>query len=231
MTASVIEIIGPAGAGKSTVTRALASVDEGLVPCAPPSPRDRRNLPFFASNLALSAATVMRLALRTSRDPAAERRPLAEEIAGAVFLQGWSRLLDRRRAHGPRALLLDQGPLYLLAELWGFGPRSVGRGTAWWDRRCRHWADTLDAVVYLDAPDAVLVPRIRARPRHHRAKHMSDREAAGYLAQWRRLLDLTLQDMLGSSPSIDVIRIDTAGSTPEEIAGRLQHMMGGRDDG
>ena len=48
------------------------------------------------------------------------------------------------------------------------------------------WAQTLDLVICLDAPDAMLAARIRTRAKTHGVKNGTDQEIYEFLARYRR---------------------------------------------
>ena len=217
----VVEIIGPAGAGKSTLSATMAMRAEGALLSEPPDPRTWRNLPFYARNLVASLPVIARMSLPTLPEGHISREP----IASVAILNGWSMTLSAGRAKptraptdAPRLILLDQGPLYMLAELHGRGPLGLLRQTQWWDAMYTRWAGVLDGVVRLDADDAVLIPRIRAREMDHRIKLMSDPEGRRYLSQWRGALSYTLAHLVYCSPELLVLPHDTSGHPPDALA-------------
>ena len=142
----------------------MAMRAEGALLSEPPDPRTWRNLPFYARNLLASLPVLARMGLPTLPEGHISREP----IASVAILNGWSMTFSAGRAKparaptdAPRLILLDQGPLYMLAELHGRGPLGLLRQTQWWDAMYTRWAGVLDGVVRLDADDAVLIPRCR----------------------------------------------------------------------
>ena len=83
-----------------------------------------------------------------------------------VILNGWSRQLNAPRLKDTSVLILDQGPVYMLAELLRHGPPNFRNSASkWWERVCADWANVLDMVICLDTQDATLLQRIRSRKR------------------------------------------------------------------
>ena len=82
-----------------------------------------------------------------------------------------------------------------------------------------HWAHTLDLVVWLDAPDAVLMGRIRGRGKAHRAKGADDVAAAEFLRRYRAAYagELTMLRAAG----VRVLALDTQRETVGAVAGRV----------
>lgn len=159
----VIEIVGPAGVGKTTLCRALAqqnpTVQTGI------RLRQLRYLPLF-----------VRKSLRTVpfwlHQPGAERWLTAHELRVMVYLQVLQQLVGCATWAQPTTVLLDQGPVYKLAELRGFdfSVQPAPRFMAWWEWMVQQWATTLHLIVQLDAPDQVLLARIHERTKWHRVK-------------------------------------------------------------
>ena len=218
----IVEIIGPAGSGKSTLAAAMARRAECVSLNEPPDPRTFRNLPFYARNLVATLPVLARMGLPILPEGHFSREP----IASVVILNGWTATLahgrsvmsTRARADTPRVILLDQGPLFRLAELHGRGPLGLLRQTEWWDAMYTHWAGVLDGVVSLDADDAVLIPRIHSRGTDHRIKSMSDPLGRHYLTQWRGALSYVLTHLMDRSSKLLVLPHDTSGNPPDALA-------------
>jgi thymidylate kinase len=81
----------------------------------------------------------------------------------------------------------------------------------------RQWAGTLDLVIWLEAPDAVLLERIRVRPHPHAIREQPEREAYAFLARYRRAYDEILEALTGSG-QLAILRFDTTGAPPDAIA-------------
>ena len=54
-----------------------------------------------------------------------------------------------------------------------------------WDRVLQQWTETLDLVIWLDAPDDVLIERVQTRGRQHRMKNAAADDAAQFLSRYR----------------------------------------------
>src|SRR6476661_3509834 len=117
-TRVVGELVGPAGGGKSTLSRDLVRL-----------------------------ATLHRKLASTALD---ERRPV----------------------------LFDEGPIFALAWLRGFGHEIMRSPAteAWWQATLREWASVMDLVVVVEANDVLLARRIRTRPHPHEVKGFADPE-------------------------------------------------------
>jgi hypothetical protein len=174
----LVELTGPAGAGKTTLLRALASrrdwVQAGVR-------LDRvRDLPAVAWAATQIAPSFCSALLRGS--------PTAREDAHySLRLSAYRAAAARARRVDCRLVLMDEGPVYMLARLRGFG--SAGREGApfeqTWRRGLEWWRSQLDAIVWLDAPDSTLAARIRSRTKEHRFKNSSDAALHEFLTRYR----------------------------------------------
>jgi shikimate kinase len=178
----VVEFVGPAGAGKTTLSQAMSRRSKKILIGAPPDVRSVADIPFFARNALLLMPTLLRLYQNNSR------WPTRREIAWMTILKGWHHVLGRQVSNDGTVIVLDQGPVFMLAKLHSFGPESLKSSSAekWWSGTYNQWAATLDMVIWFDASDTLLLERIRARNCWHRVKEKSEQEAFKFLARYRR---------------------------------------------
>lgn len=217
----VIELVGLAGTGKTTLLRAVGAHE--------PSVRagvqvDRvRDLPVALGH-------GVRLA------------PLLLGAFGSGVHAAWSAarymvrlntlltITTRSDPQGP-TLLLDEGPTFILTRLAAFPEQHVG-GPVFnmaWERGLRRTSGILDAIVWLDAPNAVLAQRIRHREKAHRIKGASDSELRAFLDRYRSTYDRVV-DLIASSGATRVLRYDTSRRSPErlvhDITGAIRRLNG-----
>lgn len=198
MTGGVVELAGPAGAGKTTVARALL---RSLPSARLGSPPGR-----LATVRSVVAAVPVLLASRSVAAPG-WWWPEAE-LRSVGYLLAWQRQV--RDAVAGEVLLLDHGPVFRLAML------VAGRSQAlrdpvfgpWWWRTATAWGRLLDTVVVLDAPTDELIARIEARPREHRVRGADPRAAERFLNAYRVAFDQVLRVV--SDEGTSVVRVDTA---------------------
>lgn len=189
----VVELVGPAGAGKSTlaqnVHRADPNVHVGLSIWGLP----RRRL--ISGAIAL-VPTVIVAAVR-------KRRLRWREVAQMIRLDALRRVLRRAKKAGKRGgktILLDEGPVFAISSLDLAIAQRGGKVPDKWRRRAlKRWARLLDTVILIDAPDAKLAERIRTRAKRHRMAKGSDVEiqrfAKGFRNAFARVIgDLTRVD-------------------------------------
>lgn len=205
----IVEVAGPAGAGKSTAVRALLARDPRIhiVPLLP-----RADLaPLYARRAAALLPTYLRGYWRTRWFTKPEAKAMA-------LVDGWRRQVDRRPIDDDRILLFDQGPVFRLAVLSGLGP-PITASPAFrnlMDSWTNAWAERLDVVVWLSAPGDVLLHRIRTRPQNHAVKEWLDGPALQRVGRYAAAIERTIQEVAGSS--ILVLRFDTALRSPDSIA-------------
>ena len=220
----VAEIVGPAGAGKSTLARVLGGRGAGV----------RAGLGVWGLPLTVlaagAAASLPRLA------GACARRRLRRDEAGLVVrLCALHRLLGRAALGGHDAVLLDEGAVFALAKLGAFEraaegaagePAGGAESGGWALSLLGGWASRLDAVVWLDAPDAVLAARLRRRPKPHRMKDRPDAEIYEFLSRYRAAYGRVVSE-LTRRQNLRVFRFDTERESAEAVAGRVLELVRG----
>ena len=211
----IAELVGPAGAGKTMLSRVLSQRDEKILVGADLELRKAENIPVFVGN----APFLLPIFLRRSPP---SRWFTWEEIKAVVYLRGWPRVLRQQASSNGSVVLLEHGPVFKLATLLAFGPdrlRSGDFGT-WWKNTFRQWASTLDMVIWLDASDANLVERINTRSQRHAVKGKSEREAFEFLARYRASYAQILAELTAyGGPT--VLQFDTSQASIEQIVDEL----------
>jgi predicted ATPase len=194
----VVEIMGPAAAGKTTLMRALCSNDQRI-----------------RAGLEVSKAEHVRPALRRlgvffpvwalhhRRDRWLDRR----EMRSIARLETWSRALDERATTSGSVAVFDHGPLYKLAKLREFGPALIDneRFDRWWRGSLLRWLEAVDIVVMLEAPDEVLMQRVDERGHWFLSGNHPQEEKVEFLARYRRAFAGILE---GDTPIVLRFRTD-----------------------
>jgi hypothetical protein len=194
--ARLVELVGPAGVGKSTLAAALVSDQRLFRGCVSLWGLPRRHLITSALEVVPIVATAA-----VARHPL--RRPEIEQMLRVDALRA---VIDRTAAVADGVLLADEGPVFALAWFEVFFARNGDRGWSTWKQRVlREWATRLALVVYLDAPDDVLAARIRMRAKAHLVKDRSDGEIAAFTAAFRAAFDRILST-LGATAGVPVVR-------------------------
>ena len=184
----LVELVGPAGAGKSTVFQALVS-RRGDVETMPVLSRRPYTGVLLTSLLSVLAMLVRRKALR---------QRTREQVVMMGYLQALPRVLDKRQPR-ERIVVFDQGPIYFLTR----PSLHDERLRDWRDRMVDTWSSRLDAVVWLDAPAEILIDRINSRDKSHALKGRPDEVARERVAASRVDLEETIVDFArrGGGPS------------------------------
>jgi thymidylate kinase len=208
----IIELVGPAGAGKTTLSRALKHRSPKIQIGAEIELRKIHYIPIFIRN-ALLLLPIILYRWHYSR------WFTWEEIKYLIYLRGWPRILKHQALQGGDAILLDHGPVFKLATLNGFGPvrlQTKGFGS-WWNKMFKEWASIVDIVIWLDAPDPVLEQRINSRNQRHAVKGKSEFEVLHFLARYRTSYEQILAKWATYGEPI-LFQFDTSQTTIEQVA-------------
>lgn len=209
-----VEIVGVAGSGKSTLTRVLRS-DYGCDVADTLHTKLPGHWPYVAHGLGRAAPFLV----ASIRD-----RPMLswDELKFVLYVTEWDRFLRAQYRDRPGLVVLDQGPMFALARLlWGRKPLTRHASfEAWLRRMVGFWSHELDAIVLLDAPDAVLLGRIDTREQRHDAKGVPSHEGLELLRRHREAYERVFEvvEILGGTR---VLRYDTATMPAARIAGEI----------
>lgn len=211
------ELVGPAGAGKSTLVQSLAGrvrSDFGEIWGLP--------VPALLANGVQLIPTFSRFWVHSGSLLWAETRYM-------VRLRTLGKALHRPPARTAEVLIFDEGPVFALAWLRGFGHEGVQEEIAseWWTTAFREWAAVIDVVVVLDAPDHVLAQRIRSRARDHEVKQFPDDEIVRWMARFRDALEWVLAGLSRHGGPV-VVRLSSQDAASECLAERLAQELNGR---
>ena len=183
--AVIVELVGPAGAGKSTLAQGVSAVDSTV----------RGGLTLWGLPCARLVESAVAL-LPTILNVGIGRSQLRwGELAQMIRLGALRRVVGQE-ARKHRVIILDEGPVFVLSWLDVFVKRNGERVPAAWRRRTvAEWATLLDVVVFIDASDLTLAHRIRARPKSHMVKDRPDSEIFGFSAGFRRAFERAIGEL------------------------------------
>lgn len=204
------EIVGPAGAGKSTLTKLLRERNAAM----------RTGLSIWGLPLRLLGTSTLS-SLPDLVSLFRNGRISREDLKLVIQINALRRLLRRESAKGYGGLVLDEGGVFGLAKLRAFGAGSKsGTSISWMSGLFDQVGPTLDAIIWLDAPNTVLARRIREREKPHRTKHLSEAEICDYLDRYRDAFERVIAE-LSQRNRIKVIRFRTDQEPLEAVAKQI----------
>jgi len=209
----IAEVVGPAGAGKTTLVLALSQRNERIRTVF--SLRRVRYIPSFVGH----AFSLLPTFLRQSRNGSGFTW---QEIRLMTHLEAMQHAFGRTAPNYRGVTILDQGPVYMLARLHSFGFGNVrGRSLAqWWSDLLDRWAANLDMLIWLDASDMTLVDRIHARGKWHSVKEKPEQEAVQFLAGFRASCEQIIA-RLTAHGGPRVLYFNTDRDAPDQIVAEI----------
>jgi len=198
----IAEIVGPAGAGKTTILHALAQRSSAI--------GDSYALPLRQIIPSFLWHTVQSL---PSHIPGRrnKQRLSQDSLMTMAYLERLRRIISRSNTHESEVIFFDQGPLYSLTYLRGFGFEGIRSQSLdqWWEKM------------------HVLLSRINIRRKWHRAREMSRPEAREFLARYRRTYEQVI-DGITSQGHTRVIRLHTDQESIEQVVSRILDVLNSR---
>lgn len=215
----LVEISGVAGAGKSTVTSAL----EKETPRYKKAEFIRTRSP---AHLIQVVRSLPRLLPVLAAGVVRKRRFGWADVKLMVYITQWRRFLGSRPEYADRVVLLDQGPIYALIRLKakGLAAASTGQFRRWWSEMLSHWAEEIAVIVYLDAPDDILLSRINERPQSHVVKGDSTDGGAEFVRRYRSLFEEVLSH-IEQTQDAEIWRFETSRTPVEQIVGEIRSAL------
>lgn len=201
----IVELVGPAGGGKSTLFQALQRDAPWIHGRYNPPIWDITSSPFYIRNIISLLPVLFRI--YGSGDGHLTRR----QMACLALLNGWHKILRKSADNNCEIILLDQGPIFLMAYLNMFGPKKLYQPNlqGWWNKVNDQWIHNLDLIVYLDATNDILIKRIRNR-RVDLLNGMSDQDANAFLSKYRTVYEQIITRFTSSDNQARLARIDSS---------------------
>ena len=205
----ILELVGPAGAGKTTLLQILGQRDK----------RIRAGLRIPKHGYIKGVFLLLPTFLRIHRP---YRGILWKEMKRILYLKALHQLLKQEAAKSYRAIVLDEGPVYMLSRLRVFGGGAI-QGLSfekWWQSAINEWANTVDAIIWLDADNPTLAQRIRTRNQPCPVKDMTDSSLHVFFGRYRAAFEQVISELTaGDGP--EVIKFVTHREATEQIADRI----------
>lgn len=215
----VVELAGPAGAGKTTISQILGRIHKTVTIKVFPFVHQRVDRLFFAKQAILLTPDLVRLWVHKN----GSRFLTPRELAWMAILNGWHRFLRQPTVGSHNVWLIDQGPIFLFSELYTNGPGVLNGKSAerWWERVFRAWSQTIDILVWLDASNEDLIQRIHLRDKWHRVKEKDELESIAYLNNIRSNYKKIITRLRDDGGHYRLIEIDTSKKTVDGILQKL----------
>jgi hypothetical protein len=181
----IIEMAGVAGTGKSTLMKAMMQRNKKIK--AVPLPVKISYLPFLMK----ITLTWLPLYLKNYRK---SRWFSVQEIRNMGYLDTWISFIHSKARTKEDVFVLDPGSVHWLSALQEFGPPITKHPQyqRWWKNKCEQWSSTLDAIIWLDAPEDLCLQRVLSRDEWHEIKdlphHSALRELKCYRESYQRII-------------------------------------------
>jgi hypothetical protein len=215
----IIEVVGPAGAGKTTLFGAILKSLPNVRATSLPDVHAFKNCPFFIKHILYLMPILVCWSVDRKEDIRLSRR----QLAWMAMLNGWAELLDKAAIKHGNDLLLDQGPIFLISTIFEFGPLPLSSPyfRKWRTKIYGMWADTLDLIIYLDSSDEILMKRIRSRSEYHIVKDQSDQVLIDFLKRYRSAYNRAIEHIESCNRHIRLLRYDSGKYSLDELVNKV----------
>lgn len=174
----VMEVVGLAGSGKSTIFHALIQQNENIqAGCS------LKKSVYLAFLISIAPMLILTLPYQYRNN----RWLSWKEIRVMVYLKATNYILKKQTVNNHNVTILDQGPVFMLTWLRVFVLNSVRsrRLNKWWDDMLNQLSAQLDMIIRLEAPYKILAERIHERKKTHRIKGQSDQDVYELLTRYQ----------------------------------------------
>lgn len=174
----ILEIVGVAGAGKSTLYKLLRERNPKITKPEPP---------FKLKYTRYMIYTYLYWYPIYVKKYAKDRWFNWTEIRNMGYLETWQPYLRKQAIEKDLIMILDPGSIYWLTQLKGFGPAITKdeRYLAWWEKMKTRWLNSLDIVIWLDAPSDLLFERVLTRGEWHESMSMGKEDVLSSFTRYR----------------------------------------------
>jgi thymidylate kinase len=208
----IIEIVGLAGTGKSTLVRALQKRNEQIKIF--PLPKT-----WFYGSLTKRAPLWLPIWFQ-SRGSA--RGFTREELISLGCIDTWLPFIQRKISTNQDIAIMEPGSVYWLTKLQGFGWKSTGqsRYQCWLQNKFEQWSAAVDVMIWLDAPEELCLKRVLGREQWHDAKAMDSEDILERFRGLRKSYEQIILKMVSKRPR-KVFHFLTDQISTEEILDRI----------
>lgn len=175
----LLELVGVAGSGKSTLRNMLKELNPQIGRVAPPPKRE-----YIFPVLKIYFKWFPLYLLRYSKT----RWFNSKEIKIICYLECWLPYLTRCAVEDDMVVVLDPGSVFWLTAINKFGPELTRdpKFQVWWESMRIKWMNAVDVFIWLDAPTELLIQRVKEREEWHESKLMDHNEIAESFNTYRK---------------------------------------------
>lgn len=221
----IIELVGPAGAGKTTILNALLNTDKTISTANPPSLSRTLSINSFFNSLFFFKFFINSLPslFHFYKYKNIDINLIIQEISFIAILNGWHNYIQKRIKKNSRFLVLDQGPVYMLAKLHILSSDYLSEicSQKWWKKLSRKWLNVIDMIVYLDTSNNHLIDRICQRRKWHPVKYKNIPEAYKFLCLNRTSYKYVISTFTDNRSDFKILSFDTRICSLEQILNQL----------
>jgi hypothetical protein len=209
----IIELAGVAGAGKSTLMKAMMQKNGSIMPFPPPS--KIYYLPFLPRII----SKWLPLYLKKFRS---SRWFTLQEIRNMGYLETWLSYIRSKSSNGQNIYVLDPGSVHWLSSLQAYGPPITKHPLfqSWWKNKFDQWSSGLTAIIWCDAPEDACLQRVLSRDEWHEIKEMSIDSALSELRCYRDFYEHIIPDMT-SNHAIKLFHFHTDKISTEQMVEQI----------
>jgi len=219
-TPLIIELIGPAGVGKTTILKSLCDKDRQIT-----TGIHVGKIMFVIFLIINSILLMPAYIFQLKRN----RWFGWKEIRAMVYLKAWYFIIHHQIGKN-KVVIMDHGPIFRLAFLDEFGPDFDHNSyyMKWWNNVLDAWNSTLDVIIWLDAPNDILLKRIQSRNRWHEIKEESTDTVYEYLNRYRKSCKKIISKL---NDDLKVPEFNTQKESPDQISDTVLNLLDKIDKG
>jgi deoxyadenosine/deoxycytidine kinase len=209
----IIELAGVAGAGKSTLMKAMMQRNGSIKPFPPPSKA------YYLAFLLKMYYRWLPLYLKNFQN---SRWFTLQEIRNMGYLETWLSYIRSKAQARQNIYVLDPGSIHWLSSLQAYGPPITKHPHyhSWWKNKFDQWSSGLAAIIWCDAPEDVCLQRVLSRDEWHEIKEMSMNSALSEIRCYRDFYERIIPEM-ASQGSIKVFHFHTSQISTEQMVYRI----------
>ena len=213
---TILEIVGLAGSGKTTILQSLAKRNNKYHrSCF--SFKTIEYIPFLLE----SSPLLLRMFWSSYRNRNS-RWITFHEIKLMMRLMTLHNVLDRKTLNGD-LIVLNHDLVFMLTVIHGFVLKTIKDRNLeeWWNGMLRGTAFVLNKIIWLDAPDKILRERILNRDTRHRVNKISENDAYELFSLYRLSYEYIISRLTVINSQLEVMRFNTHEDSPDQIVGKI----------